>query len=255
MHEEAQRASAPRHADPAGDAPNWGRRRLLSLTAQRRSGEAEARNEAAARSGAAGGRTDGNEAARNGTAPGGPTADSAASDGGAASGGGAASNGGAAERSAGDGIAAQSGLVEPATNGHATVEAVSRRADPEPRRPSRPLFTLQQVHEHTGIPYPILALYGASESQRIPAAGERYAPLYPWEAMTVFCRIHQEKNPAWQAPALPAAPPPEEDAASRELSARLERLERVQTDLAEQIRRLIAEDEPYLSATSSALHA
>lgn len=251
MHEEAQRASAPRHADPAGDAPNWGRRRLLSLTAQRRSGEAEARNEAAARSGAAGNGMAGNGAAgngtaRNGTAPGGATPDSAASD------------GGEAGRSAGDGIAAQSGRVEPATNGHATVEAVSRRAEqplPEPRRPSRPLFTLQQVHEHTGIPYPILALYGASEAQRIPAAGERYAPLYPWEAMTVFCRIHQEKNPAWQAPALPAAPPPEEDAASRELSARLERLERTQTDLAEQIRRLIAEDEPYLSATSSALHA
>lgn len=239
MHEEAQRASAPRHADPAGDAPNWGRRRLLSLTAQRRSGEAEARNEAAARNGAAG-----NGAARNGTAPGGATP------------GGAASDGGEAERPADDGIAASSGRVEPATNGHPAAAPAARRADlSEPRRPSRPLFTLQQVHEHTGIPYPILALYGASEAHRIPAAGERYAPLYPWEAMTVFCRIHQEKNPAWQAPALPAAPPPEEDAASRELSARLERLERAQTDLAEQIRRLIAEDEPYLSATSSALHA
>jgi hypothetical protein len=49
---------------------------------------------------------------------------------------------------------------------------------------------------------------------------------------------------------LPATPPlPEEEAAARELSARLERLERAQTHLADQIRLLLEEDESYLTAT------
>lgn len=236
MHEEAQRASAPRHADPgAGDAPNWGRRRLLSLTAQRRSSEADARNGASRDAQAAAHRA-GAEAGDDGDA--GPAAGRSPEPAANGNGAPAAANGGLAERAA-----------EPVAP--APVEPVRS----EPQRPSRPLFTLQQVHEHTGIPYPVLAFYAASEAGRIPAAGERYAPLYPWEALAVFCRLHQEKNPSWQAPALPATPPPAEDAATRELSARLERLERAQTDLAEQIQRLLAEDESYLTATYQASHA
>jgi hypothetical protein len=220
LHEEAQLASAP-VAPPAGDGPSWGRRRLLSLTAQRRS---------AARPAATNGNGNGKAAAA--AAEDVPPA--AADDAGAAA-------------------------AEPAASQPSSLEAALARAGadadeeahPEPRPPGRPLFTLQQVHEHTGIPYPVLALYAASEAGRIPAAGERYAPLYPWEALGVFCRIHHERNPSWQPPALPAEPPaPEEEAAARDLSDRLERLERTQSQLAQQIRSLLDEnDELYLTAT------
>lgn len=220
LHEEAQAASAP-VAPAAGDGPNWGRRRLLSLTAQRRS---------AARPAEA--NSNGNGAARA-----------------------AAEVPPVAEPEAEEPVAAETAAGE--RPGIETAAARAGRdtfeepAHGEPRRPGRPLFTLQQVHEHTGIPYPVLALYAASEAGRIPAAGERYAPLYPWEAMGVFCRLHQERNPSWQPPALPAEPPaPEEEAAARELSDRLERLERTQSQLAQQIRSLLDEDdELYLTAT------
>lgn len=211
LHEEAQAASAPAPARPEGDGPNWGRRRLLSITAQRRNGAAR------------GAETNGHAAA---AAP-------------------------AAPDPAPEPEPAAEPIEEP-------IEAVEAAADEAaaPRRPTRPLFTLQQVHEHTGIPYPALALYAASESRRIPAAGERYAPLYPWEALHVFCDIHHERNPSWPRPDLAAVPPdPEEDAAARALAARLERLERAQSHLAAQIRMLIEEDEPFLSTTVSALHS
>jgi len=225
MHEEAQRASAP-VAAPAGDGPNWGRRRLLSLTAQRRS---------AARA---------DEAQRNGNRNGSPTAAA-----------GEAQPAAGEKASAADDEPQAAGVA--ATDPPSVEAAIARlglapdeEARPEPRRPNRPLYTLQQVHEHTGIPYPILALYAASEAGRIPAAGERYAPLYPWEALTVFCRIHQERNPSWRPPALPAVPPaPEDEAAERELSDRLERLERAQSVLAQQIRSLLDEEDAYLTAT------
>lgn len=213
LHEEAQRASAP-VAPPAGDGPSWGRR-LLSLTAQRRS---------AARAGETNGNGHGRAAAE------------------------APSEAAAGAPAATEPAASEPVGAEPAAPAAADADGEAR---PEPRRPGRPLFTLQQVHEHTGIPYPVLALYAASEAGRIPAAGERYAPLYPWEALGVFCHIHRERNPAWLPPALPAEPPaPEEEAAARELSDRLERLERVQSQLAQQIRSLLDEDdELYLTAT------
>lgn len=246
IHQEAQLASAPLHADPgAGDAPNWGRRRLLSLTAQRRSGEA--RDREAAGNGATRNAENGGderrgsdeyrrEAAGNGAAPG------------------AGDSHQHVEPAAEDGEQSAEATARPAepaaTSAPPVTAAPVESARPEPRRPSRPLYTLQQVHDYTGIPYPLLALYAASEAGRIPSAGERYAPLYPWEALRVFCRLHQERNPSWQAPSLPAVPPaPEEEAAARELSARLERLERAQTHLADQIRVLLEEDESYLTAT------
>jgi hypothetical protein len=217
IHEEAQLASAPQAAAPgAGDAPNWGRRRLLSLTAQRRSGEARDREAAA------------NGVGHGATAPPHQRLEAAA-------------NGGEA---------VEEGIRPPEPAEPSAPVAPVRPEPRRPSRPSRPLYTLQQVHDYTGIPYPLLALYAASEAGRIPSAGERYAPLYPWEALRVFCGLHQERNPSWQAPSLPATPPlPEEEAAARELSARLERLERAQTQLADQIRVLLEEDESYLTAT------
>jgi hypothetical protein len=112
---------------------------------------------------------------------------------------------------------------------------------PPARRPTRRLFTLQQVHERTGIPYPTLAFYAASEADHIPAAGERYAPLYPWEAMAAFCTLHRQRNPSWQPPALPPAPPPEAPRGDG-LSDRLEALESAQIALVDEIRAFL-EDE------------
>jgi hypothetical protein len=266
IHQEAQLASAPLAADPgAGDAPNWGRRRLLSLTAQRRSGEA--RDREAAANGAARGSAQRGSAQRGRAEPG--------SDENGSEERGSRDERGSDERSgndeldsretAGNGVARVAAahvhqrLQDAADGGAEAAELAMEPAAPaEPgasvapsrTEPRRPLYTLQQVHEYTGIPYPLLALYAASEAGSIPSAGERYAPLYPWEALRVFCGLHQERNPSWQAPSLPATPPlPEEEAAARELSARLERLERAQTQLADQIRVLLEEDESYLTAT------
>ena len=224
LHEEAQAASAP-VVEPAGDGPSWGRRRLLSITAQRR--------HHAARGGEAATNGHGRATQRREQEAADETVETLAAAAAAES-----AETAAAARAAGG------------ADGAAPAAGAAGEPEREVRRSTRTLYTLQQVHDHTGIPYPVLALYAASESARIPAAGERYAPLYPWEALHVFCRIHQERNPSWQAPALPVVPPaPEEEAAARELSSRLERLERTQTHLADQIRRLIEEDDSYLTAT------
>jgi hypothetical protein len=123
---------------------------------------------------------------------------------------------------------------------------------PPARRPSRPLLTLQQVHERTGIPYPTLAFYAASEADRIPSAGERYAPLYRWEALAAFCRLHHERNPSWQPPALPPAPPlgtPLGEA----LPDRLEALESAQIALVDEIRAFLESegDDPLVGTTTA----
>lgn len=221
MHEEAQRASAPavERRTPDGDGPHWGRRRLLSLTAQLRS--ASGRGRSGSEDPSAGDRAAIAARPRGRQQP--PAA---------------------AVSSPPDTPAVAAGVPT------ARVPPPSP-APPEATRPaSRRLYTLQQVHEHTAIPYPVLALYAASEASRIPAAGERYAALYPWEALAAFCRIHREKNPAWQAPDLPTAPPSAEDEEqARHLSARLERLERAQSELSEQIRSLLDEDERFLPVT------
>jgi hypothetical protein len=220
LHQEAQEASAP-VAPPAGDGPSWGRRRLMSITAQRRAG---------ARAADAAANGNGGSARATAAAREDETADQAAE---------------AARRAAADESA-----LEPEPEHETAAAHAAAAADDEPRRPPRTLYTLQQVHDITGIPYTALAFYAASEASHIPAAGERYAPLYPWEALHVFCRIHHERNPSWQPPSLPTVPPaPEDEAAARELSSRLERLEHAQSVLAEQIRRLLDEDESYVTAT------
>lgn len=87
-------------------------------------------------------------------------------------------------------------------------EEVIRREDASPvgmgtapRRQIRALYSLQEVHERTGIPYATLALYAASHADRIPSLGERRSPAYPREGLEAFCHIHAERNPGWQAPA------------------------------------------------------
>jgi hypothetical protein len=221
MHEEAQRASAPAVEQPApdGDGPHWARRRLLSLTAQLRNASGRGRS----------GSQDPSAGDRTSDAPRPP------------------------ERQQPPAVGARRASDASATRDSepAAPAPPPRPAPPDTERPAaRRLYTLQQVHEHTTIPYPVLALYAASESSRIPAAGERYAALYPWEAMAAFCRIHREKNPSWQPPDLPAAPPSAADEEqARQLSARLERLERAQAELSEQIRSLLDEDERFLPVT------
>lgn len=126
---------------------------------------------------------------------------------------------------------------EPAEDEEA-VEVVTRSGAgpvPPPSRPARPLYTLQQVHEHTGIPYPTLAFYAAADADAVPAVGERYSRLYPWEAMAAFSRLHAAKTPGWTAPDLA---PPESVAAWRRddgIAGRLEQLQRSQDQLADEL--------------------
>jgi len=123
-----------------------------------------------------------------------------------------------------------------------TVEVLARSGHepvPPPSRPARPLFTLQQVHEHTGIPYPTLAFYAAAHADRVPAVGERYAKLYPWEAMDAFARVHAEKTPGWSPPELAA---PDSVVAWRRddgLAGRLAQLQKVQDELADELESLV----------------
>jgi len=122
------------------------------------------------------------------------------------------------------------------------VEVVARSGHepvPPPSRPARPLFTLHQVHEHTGIPYPTLALYAAAHADGVPSVGERYARLYPWEAMAAFARVHAERTPGWSPPEL--APPSTVEAWRRDdgIADRLEQLRRAQDRLADELETLV----------------
>jgi len=124
------------------------------------------------------------------------------------------------------------------------VEVLARSGNepvPPPSRPARPLYTLQQVHEHTGIPYPTLALYAAAHADRVPAVGERYAKLYPWEAMAAFARVHAEMTPGWSPPEL--APPESVVAWRRDdgIAGRLAQLQRAQDQLADELESLLGD--------------
>ncbi len=88
-------------------------------------------------------------------------------------------------------------------------EQVIRREDASPvvakeakRNPAKALYSLQEVHERTGIPYATLALYSVNHSERIPSLGERRSPAYPRQGLEEFCRIHAENNPDWERPAV-----------------------------------------------------
>jgi hypothetical protein len=107
-----------------------------------------------------------------------------------------------------------------------------------PRRPSRPLYTLQEVHERTGIPYATLALYAARHADRVPWLGERRSPAYPREGLEELCRIHAEANPGWQPPELGAERGWDD---LHGLAARLDSLAGIQERLSEEVRRALAE--------------
>jgi hypothetical protein len=102
----------------------------------------------------------------------------------------------------------------------AVVERAAEPAEPEIARPKPPLYTLQQIHERTGIPYSNLSLLAASHAAEIPSAGERYSPAYPLAGLQAFCRIYGEQNPGWEA--LPLGPEPgwdDDDGIARRISA------------------------------------
>jgi hypothetical protein len=107
-----------------------------------------------------------------------------------------------------------------------------------PRRPSRPLYTLQEVHERTGIPYATLALYAARHADRVPWLGERRSPAYPREGLEELCRIHAEANPGWQPPELGAERGWDD---LHGLAARLDSLAGIQARLSEEVGRALAE--------------
>lgn len=107
-----------------------------------------------------------------------------------------------------------------------------------PRRPSRPLYTLQEVHERTGIPYATLALYAARHADRVPWLGERRSPAYPREGLEELCRIHAEANPGWQPPELGAERGWDD---LHGLAARLDSLAGIQQRLSEEVGRALAE--------------
>lgn len=119
------------------------------------------------------------------------------------------------------------------------VRTVARQREPvreRTARPARPVYTLQEVHERTGIPYAKLALYAASHADQIPSVGERRSPAYMREGMEAFCRLHALKEPSWEIPEL--GPEPGWDDA-RGLAARLQALETAQQSTAEKLRGVV----------------
>lgn len=108
----------------------------------------------------------------------------------------------------------------------------------EPRRPTRPLYTLQEVHERTGIPYATLALYAARDADRVPWLGERRSPAYARAGLEEFCRIHAEANPGWQPPALGLEQGWDDEPG---LAARLDSLAASQERLSAELRVVLAE--------------
>ena len=106
-------------------------------------------------------------------------------------------------------------------DGHAAVGE-----PPAPSRPTPPLYTLQQIHERTGIPYSSLSLLAASHAAEVPSAGERYSPAYPLAGLQAFCRLYAERNPGWEP--LPLGPEPGWDDEAG-LAARLTALEAAQS--------------------------
>lgn len=130
---------------------------------------------------------------------------------------------------------ASSSAEAAAGNGRATQTA---REEVRRPRPARPIYTLQDVHERTGIPYATLALYAVSHRERIPYLGERHSPAYPREGLEEFCRIHAERNPDWQRPAEGTERGWDDEAA---LSNRLEALEKQQDRLTVELRSTLAQ--------------
>lgn len=119
------------------------------------------------------------------------------------------------------------------------IRTVVRRSEPDrprPTRPSRPVYTLQEVHEHTGIPYAKLALYAASHADQIPSVGERRSPAYLRKGMEAFCRLHALKEPGWEMPDLGPEPGWDDE---RGLAVRLEALETAQRSTADQLRGIV----------------
>jgi hypothetical protein len=108
----------------------------------------------------------------------------------------------------------------------------------EPRRPTRPLYTLQEVHERTGIPYATLALYAARDADRVPWLGERRSPAYARAGLEEFCRIHAEANPGWQPPPLGLERGWDDEPG---LAARLDALAAVQERLSSELTLVLAE--------------
>lgn len=118
------------------------------------------------------------------------------------------------------------------------IRRVVHREEPRPeprapKRPSRPVYTLHEIHERTGIPYARLALYAASHADQIPSVGERRSPAYMRAGLEAFCRLHALKEPGWEIPDL--GPEPGWDDASG-LAARMQALESAQQTAAEQLR-------------------
>jgi len=118
------------------------------------------------------------------------------------------------------------------------IRSPAPRADDVPRRPTRSLYTLQEVHERTGIPYATLALYAARFADRIPSLGERRSPAYPREGLEELCRIHAEAHPEWEPPPL-GAEKGWDDLPG--LAARLDSLAAVQDRLSEELHQVLKE--------------
>jgi hypothetical protein len=96
---------------------------------------------------------------------------------------------------------AQPARSEPAGE---TVVAVEGTEPPPTRdpRPTRPIYTLQEIHELTAIPYAKLSLFAARHFDEIPWVGERYSPAYTRLGVEAFCRLYAAENPDWQVPDL-----------------------------------------------------
>lgn len=120
-------------------------------------------------------------------------------------------------------------------------EEVIRREDASPvvakeakRNPAKALYSLQEVHERTGIPYATLALYAANHSDRIPSLGERRSPAYPRQGLEEFCRIHSENHPEWERPAAGTeAGWDDQDGLARRIEVLAEGLDELHSDLRE----------------------
>jgi len=136
---------------------------------------------------------------------------------------------------AGDGEEAEGEIAE------IRYEQVIRREDASPvvakeakRNPAKALYSLQQVHERTGIPYATLALYAATHAERIPSLGERRSPAYPRQGLEEFCRIYAENNPGWERPAIGSEEGwDDQDGLSRRIDALADGLDALHSDVRE----------------------
>ncbi|HMB53963.1 MAG TPA: hypothetical protein VKU40_11640 [Thermoanaerobaculia bacterium] len=138
----------------------------------------------------------------------------------------------------GNGHAATNGTEAAGRDAAGKAAASVREPAPEPViepvivRPKPPLYTLQQIHERTGIPYSTLSLLAASHARQIPSAGERYSPAYPLAGLLEFCRIYGEQNPGWEAPPLGPQPGWDDEAG---IAARINALAALQSRWSDQL--------------------